>query len=82
MKKLIPLLLVLLSFNIHAGGDSEYDHLVTHVSEKDQLRLYLSWNRWGEETGFNSIEDYRNYLSRLNAQPRVIDTGVHAIGYT
>lgn len=157
MKKLIPLLLVLLSFNVDAGGDSEtfralyerewvfrisefpslartsgnsdYDHLVTHVSEKDQLRryrfwkqiklelaaiscddlareecinyrmfgrqihqfladyetraylipfnsdwgFYLSWNRWGEETDFNSIEDYRNYLSRLNALPLVMD---------
>ncbi len=157
MKKLIPLLLVLLSFNIYAGGDSEafrvlyerewafrisefpslarasgnsdYDHLITHVSEKDQLRryqfwkqikleltpiscenlsreecinyrmfgrqihqfladyetraylipfnsdwgFYLSWTRWGEETEFNSIEDYRNYLSRLNALPLVMD---------
>jgi len=112
-----------------ASGNSDYDHLITHVSEKDQLRrhqfwkqiklelaaiscenlaheecinyrmfgrqmhqflagyetraylitfnsdwgFYLSWNRWGEETDFNSIEDYRNYLSRLNALPLVMD---------
>ena len=35
--------------------------------------FYLNWNRWGEETDFNSVEDYRNYLSRLNALPVVMD---------
>jgi uncharacterized protein (DUF885 family) len=35
--------------------------------------FYLSWNRWGEETDFDSLEDYRNYLSRLEALPQVMD---------
>ena len=35
--------------------------------------FYLSWNRWGESTDFNSIEDYRNYISRLEALPSVMD---------
>jgi len=35
--------------------------------------FYLSWNRWGESTDFNSIEDYRNYISRLEALPTVMD---------
>jgi uncharacterized protein (DUF885 family) len=35
--------------------------------------FYLSWNRWGESTDFNSIEDYRAYLSRLKALPLVMD---------
>ena len=157
MNKLIPLLLVFLSFNTLAGEDSEafrllYEkewqfrinefpslaretgskekaHLITHVSEKDQLRryeywkqirfelaaiscdrlereecinyrmferqirqlladyetraylipftsdwgFYLSWNRWGEDTDIVSVKDYRDYLSRLNALPVVMD---------
>lgn len=111
------------------GGDDVFAHMITHVSEKDQLRryeywkqirqelaaisceklereqcinyrmfarqihqfladyetraylipfnsdwgFYLSWNRWGEETDFESIDDYRNYLSRLKALPTVMD---------
>ena len=35
--------------------------------------FYLSWNRWGESTDFNSIEDYRDYISRLEALPIVMD---------
>jgi uncharacterized protein (DUF885 family) len=35
--------------------------------------FYMSWNRWGEETDFNSIDDYRNYLSRLKELPVVMD---------
>jgi len=35
--------------------------------------FYLSWNRWGEETDFNSIDDYNNYLSRLKELPQVMD---------
>jgi len=35
--------------------------------------FYLSWNRWGESTDFNSLEDYRNYISRLEALPIVMD---------
>ena len=35
--------------------------------------FYLSWNRWGESTDFSSIEDYRNYISRLEALPTVMD---------
>jgi uncharacterized protein (DUF885 family) len=35
--------------------------------------FYLSWNRWGEDTDFDSIDDYRNYLSRLEALPTVMD---------
>jgi len=157
MRRLIPLLAVLLSINVYAGSDSEalralyekewdfrvseFPYLeresdskenagrITHVSEKDQLRryeywkqiklelaaiscenlereecinyrmfgrqihqfladyeiraylipfnsdwgFYLSWNRWGESTDFNSIEDYRNYISRLEALPIVMD---------
>ena len=157
MKKLIPLLIMLLSSTAFAADDSavfqallkrEWDFrlgefptlarqegrkdsaaLITHVSEKDQLRryeywkqvkleldaiscerlereecinyrmfgrqihqfladyetraylipfnsdwgFYLAWNRWGEETDFNSTEDYRNYLERLKALPGVMD---------
>jgi len=157
MKKIIPLLVILCSFNAYTADDSEafralYEkewdfrvrefpylaresgskknaELIMHVSEKDQLRrhqfwkqiklelaaiscenlqredcinyrmfdrqihqfladyetraylipfnsdwgFYLSWNRWGEETDFNSIDDYRNYLSRLKALPTVMD---------
>jgi uncharacterized protein (DUF885 family) len=35
--------------------------------------FYLSWNRWGEETDFNSIDDYQDYLLRLEALPQVMD---------
>jgi uncharacterized protein (DUF885 family) len=42
-------------------------------SDLSDWGFYLSWSRWGEETDFNSIEDYRNYLSRLNALPIVMD---------
>jgi len=35
--------------------------------------FYLSWNRWGEETEFNSIDDYNSYLSRLKMLPQVMD---------
>ncbi|MBT8069989.1 MAG: DUF885 domain-containing protein [Gammaproteobacteria bacterium] len=157
MKKLIPLLIMLLSSTVFAGDDSEvfqallkreWDFrlgefpslarqegrqdsvaLITHVSEEDQLRryeywkqvkleldaisceklereecinyrmfgrqihqfladyetraylipfnsdwgFYLAWNRWGEETDFNSTEDYSNYLERLKALPGVMD---------
>ena len=157
MKKLIPLLIMLLSSTAFAADDSavfqallkrEWEFrlgefpslarqegrqdsaaLITHVSEKDQLRryeywkqvkleldaiscerlereecinyrmfgrqihqfladyetraylipfnsdwgFYLAWNRWGEETDFNSTEDYRNYLERLKALPGVMD---------
>ncbi len=73
MKKLVPLLVVLLSFNAGAAEDSEAfralyakewefrtnefpylarengnkdkAHLVTHVSEKDQLRRYEYWKQ-------------------------------------
>jgi uncharacterized protein (DUF885 family) len=111
------------------NGNNNYDHLITHVSEQDQLRrydfwkqiklelaaiscenlereecinyrmfgrqihqfladyetraylipfnsdwgFYLSWNRWGESTDFNTIKDYRNYISRLEALPLVMD---------
>ena len=157
MKIIIAGLLVVLSFCVYAGEDSdafrvlyekewafrldeypslarengndEKAHLITHVSEEDQLRryrfwqqieldladisceklereecinyqmfgrqihqfladyetkaylipfnsdwgFYLSWNRWGESTDFNSIEDYRNYVSRLKLLPVVMD---------
>lgn len=111
------------------NGDEGRTQLITHVSEKDQLRryefwkqikqehatiscdnlereecinyrmlgrqihqfladyetraylipfnsdwgFYLSWNRWGEETDFNSIDDYNEYLSRLKELPVVMD---------
>jgi uncharacterized protein (DUF885 family) len=35
--------------------------------------FYMAWNRWGEETDFNSADDYRDYLSRLRELPRVMD---------
>ncbi len=157
MKKLVPLLAALLSFNAVAAEDSEAfqalyakewefrtnefpslalengnkdkAHLVTHVSENDQLRryeywkqvkaelaaiscdrlereecinyrmferqihqfianyetraylipftsdwaFYLSWNRWGEDNDIVSGKDYRDYLSRLQALPAVMD---------
>jgi len=157
MKKLVPLLVVLLSFNASAAEDSEafqgvlkkewefrmneFPGLarangnkeqagqITHVSEKDQLRrykywkqinidlaaiscenlereecinlrmfkrqihqfladyetraylipfnsdsgFYSSWTWWGDDSEIVSVEDYRNYLSRLNALPTVMD---------
>ena len=157
MKKLVPLLVALLSFNASAAEDSaafeavlkkewefrmnEFPYLaresgnkekagqITHVSEKDQLRryqywkqinielaaiscenlereecinfrmfkrqihqfladyetkaylipfnsdsgFYMSWTWWGDDAGIISVEDYRNYLSRLNALPVVMD---------
>jgi len=157
MKKLVPLLIVLLSFNASAAensdafqsllkkewefrvnefpylardsGSKEKAHLITHVSEKDQLRryeywkqirfelvaiscenlefeecinyriyerqihqfladyetkaylipfnadsgFYMSWTRWGDDTDIISVEDYRDYLSRLDALPTVMD---------
>jgi uncharacterized protein (DUF885 family) len=33
----------------------------------------MSWNRWGEETEFSSVDDYRNYLARLKELPVVMD---------
>ena len=157
MKKLLPLMAVLLAFNTLAGDDSEVFQAllkrdwdfrlkefpslardndikdnagqITHVSEKDQLRryefwkqiqfelkaiscdrlereecinyrmlgrqvhqfladyetraylipfnsdsgFYLSWNRWGSSTDFESVDDYRDYISRLKALPVVMD---------
>jgi uncharacterized protein (DUF885 family) len=35
--------------------------------------FYLSWNRWGDETDFDSIDDYNNYVSRLKELPQVMD---------
>ncbi len=35
--------------------------------------FYLEWNRWGEETDFSSVDDYYDYLSRLEALPQVMD---------
>jgi len=35
--------------------------------------FYLSWNRWGEDTDIVSAGDYRDYLSRLDALPTVMD---------
>ena len=35
--------------------------------------FYMSWNRWGEETEFSSVDDYRHYLSRLKELPVVMD---------
>ena len=35
--------------------------------------FYLDWNRWGEDTDFNSMDDYHSYLSRLEALPQVMD---------
>ena len=111
------------------NGSKEKAHLITHVSEKDQLRryeywkqiklelaaiscdrlereecinyrmferqmhqfladyetkaylipfnsdsgFYMSWTHWGDDTDIISVEDYRDYLSRLNALPIVMD---------
>jgi uncharacterized protein (DUF885 family) len=35
--------------------------------------FYMSWPRWGEETDFESIDDYQEYLARLNELPVVMD---------
>jgi len=35
--------------------------------------FYMSWTWWGDDAGIVSIEDYRNYLSRLTALPVVMD---------
>jgi uncharacterized protein (DUF885 family) len=35
--------------------------------------FYMSWNRWGEETDFQSIDDYRNYIARMEELPVVMD---------
>jgi len=35
--------------------------------------FYLSWNRWGEDKDIVTVQDYRDYLSRLEALPGVMD---------
>jgi uncharacterized protein (DUF885 family) len=35
--------------------------------------FYMSWNRWGEETDFNTLDDYQHYLARLKELPTVMD---------
>jgi len=35
--------------------------------------FFLSWNRWGSSTDFESVEDYHDYISRLKALPAVMD---------
>ena len=35
--------------------------------------FFLAWNRWGDETDFESEQDYRDYISRLKALPGVMD---------
>lgn len=35
--------------------------------------FYMSWNRWSEETDFNTLDDYRHYLARLKEIPTVMD---------
>lgn len=35
--------------------------------------FYTSWTWWGDDSDIVSVEDYRNYLSRLNALPTVMD---------
>jgi len=85
MNKLIPSLILLLSFNAYAGEDSkafralyekEWDfrtiefpllarddadrknaHLITHVSEKDQLRRYEFWKQIKLELAAISCEN-------------------------
>jgi len=35
--------------------------------------FYLSWNRWGDDKDIVTARDYRDYLSRLEALPGVMD---------
>lgn len=35
--------------------------------------FYMYWPQWGDDTNLVSAEDYRNYLSRLQALPIVMD---------
>jgi len=35
--------------------------------------FYLAWNHWGSSTDFESVDDYRDYISRLKALPVVMD---------
>lgn len=35
--------------------------------------FYLSWARWGENTDFSTEQNYRDYISRLQALPVVMD---------
>jgi uncharacterized protein (DUF885 family) len=35
--------------------------------------FYLSWNRWGDDKDIVTAQDYRDYLSRLQALPGVMD---------
>ncbi len=35
--------------------------------------FFLAWNRWGDETDFDSEQDYLDYISRLKALPAVMD---------
>jgi uncharacterized protein (DUF885 family) len=57
------------------NGINEKAHLIPFNSD---WGFYLSWNRWGESTDFNSIEDYRNYVSRLKLLPVVMDEYIYA----
>ena len=52
---------------------AEYETRAYLIPFNSDWGFYLGWNRWGEETDFDSIEDYRNYLSRLQALPVVMD---------
>lgn len=35
--------------------------------------FYTSWTWWGDDSDIVTVKDYRNYLSRLNALPTVMD---------
>jgi len=35
--------------------------------------FFMEWGRLPEETGFNRVQDYRNYLARLHEMPAVMD---------
>jgi uncharacterized protein (DUF885 family) len=52
---------------------ADYETRAYLIPISSDWSFYMSWNRWGEDTEFDSVEDYENYLSRLQALPVVMD---------
>ncbi len=52
---------------------ADYETRAYLITFNSDWGFYLSWGRWGDSTDINTLEDYRDYLSRLNALPQVMD---------
>ena len=52
---------------------ADYETRVYLIPFTSDWSFYMSWNRWGEETDFSTVNDYRNYLARMKELPVVMD---------